>query len=386
MRKSICSNKAISTTPKFCYFYAKLDFMFLKRLSLINFRNFESLEYEASPRINWFTGNNGVGKTNILDAIHYLSFSKSFISTSDKLNITHGCDMFLVQGEYVRNRTSELVYCALKSGQKKVFKRNGKEYSKMADHIGVIPLVYSLPSDSNLIFAGSDVRRRFIDMSISQFDSNYLNNIITYNRALEQRNKLLKDLATNTSFDKDSFDVWDEILAAKSTAIFSIRRDFIAAFEQNFQQYFNQISTSSERVSLQYRSQLWEHNPIDLLRKSMKRDMALQYTTTGIHKDDLVFGLNDYMLKNTGSQGQQKSYLAALKFAQYDFIKNKTGLEPILLLDDIFDKLDNNRVEQIIHIVSGQQFGQIFITHTDEARITGIMNNIHIDNNILKLD
>jgi len=359
--------------------------MYLKTLSLINFRNFRSFDYEASQRINCFVGNNGVGKTNLLDAIHYLSFSKSFINYSDRLNITHGEDMFLIQGEYERNGSNEKIFCAFKTGQKKVLKRNGKEYEKLSDHIGFIPLVYALPADSTMIFGGSDLRRRFIDQVISQFDHNYLSELIAYNHGIEQRNKMLKDLQQGSSLDKLSFDVWDEFLSEKATYIFKVRTEFIEGFQESFQKYFELISKGSEKVELLYQSQLASENSIALLRQSFQRDRLFQFTTTGIHRDELIFKIEGHALKSTGSQGQQKSFLAALKFAQFDFIKIKTSLAPILLLDDIFDKLDHDRVDQIVNIVSGEQFGQIFITDTDERRIREMLKKINIENKILNI-
>lgn len=359
--------------------------MHLESLSVINFKNFRAFDYEASPRINCFAGNNGVGKTNLLDAIHYLSFSKSFINTSDKLNITHGEELFLIQGNYQRNDSHEVIYCGLKSGQKKVFKRNGKEYNKLAEHIGFIPLISLLPSDSNLIFSGSDLRRKFVDMVIAQFDHNYLNDLILYNRALEHRNKLLRDNNANTTVDSDSFDIWDEMLAGKSLSIHRARKEFIEGFIESFRNYFGIISQGLETVDLEYESQISTQHPLDLLKKNFSRDKALGYTSSGIHRDDLLFIIDKHPLKNIGSQGQQKSYISALKFAQFDFIKSRTALEPILLLDDVFDKLDAERVKLIMKIVSGDHFGQIFITDTDEQRLKDMMKNVNIDNKILKI-
>jgi len=358
----------------------------LTNLSVINFRNFRAFDYEASPRINCFAGNNGVGKTNLLDAIHYLSFSKSFINTSDKLNITHGEELFLIQGNYQRNDSHEVIYCGLKTGQKKVFKRNGKEYDKLSDHIGFIPLICLLPSDSNLIFSGSEIRRRFVDMVIAQFDHNYLNDLIHYNRALEHRNKLLRDIDSTTSADSDNLEIWNEILAAKSLSIYRARKEFIEGFQESFRHYFEIISQGKEQVRLEYESQLMRNHPLEMLTRNLSRDKILGYTTSGIHRDDLSFEIDKHPLKNTGSQGQQKSYISALKFAQFDFIKNKTALEPILLLDDVFDKLDAERVKLIMNIVSGDSFGQIFITDTDESRLKGMLKNLSIDNKILKIE
>jgi len=359
--------------------------MYLKTLTLVNFRNFRSFGYDASQRINCFVGNNGVGKTNLLEAIHYLSFSKSFINYSDRLNITHGEEMFLIQGDYERNGSSEKIYCAFKSGQKKVLRDNGKEYEKMSDHIGFIPLVYALPSDSTMIFAGSEQRRRFIDQVISQFDHNYLNELIAYNHGIEQRNKMLKDAARESKFDNLSFEVWDDFLSEKSAYIYKVRNDFINGFLSSFQKYFELISGGNETVELIYESQLASENPLTLLKKSFHRDSVLQYTTTGVHRDELIFNIEKHALRSTGSQGQQKSFVAALKFAQFYFIKNKTGLAPILLLDDIFDKLDHERVGNIMNIVSGEQFGQIFITDTDEKRIRNMLSHIDIESNILNI-
>ncbi|NLA25356.1 MAG: DNA replication and repair protein RecF, partial [Bacteroidales bacterium] len=322
--------------------------MHLEHISIINFRNFKEFEYEACRRINCFAGKNGVGKTTILDAIHYLSFSKSFLNTSDKLNISHGEEMFLIQGNFERKNSKELIYCGLKAGQKKVFKRNGKNYDKISDHIGFIPVISLLPSDGNLVFSSGDLRRKFIDMVIAQFDNNYLNDLIHYNRALEHRNKLLKQ----DNIDIESIEIWDEVLASKSIEIHKARKNFIDGFLESFKNYFKIISKEKEEVSLVYESHISNEHPLNLLRKNFERDRILKHTTTGIHRDDFIFILNNHLLKNIGSQGQQKSYISALKFAQFDFIKSKTNLEPILLLDDVFDKLDAERVELIMKIVS----------------------------------
>ncbi|MBP7464313.1 MAG: DNA replication and repair protein RecF, partial [Bacteroidales bacterium] len=252
--------------------------------------------------------------------------------------------------------------------------------------IGFIPLICLLPSDSNLIFSGSEIRRRFVDMVIAQFEHNYLNDLIHYNRALEHRNKLLRDIDSTTSADSDNLEIWNEILAAKSLSIYRARKEFIEGFQESFRHYFEIISQGKEQVRLEYESQLMRNHPLEMLTRNLSRDKILGYTTSGIHRDDLLFEIDKHPLKNTGSQGQQKSYISALKFAQFDFIKNKTALEPILLLDDVFDKLDAERVKLIMNIVSGDSFGQIFITDTDESRLKGMLKNLSIDNKILKIE
>lgn len=352
--------------------------MYLEKLTLTNFKNYHSAEFDFSEKINYFIGDNGVGKTNILDAIYYLAFTKSFLNSIDSQNINHNEQFFLIQGSFRLNGSKpEDIQILQKRNQRKEFKRNKKEYERMSDHIGFLPLVMVSPSDSNLIHYGSDERRKFIDSVISQFDKVYLDNLISYNKSLAQRNALLKQFAMNRYFDKHSLEIWDEQIINLGTEIYKTRFEFINNFVPLFNKYFNIISSGKEEVGLIYESQLNEAGLEELLNNSVEKDRASQYTNCGIHKDDIVFNLQGLPVKKFGSQGQQKSYMVAIKLAQFEYTKNIKGYKPILLFDDIFDKLDNNRVEQIIELVSENNFGQVFITDTQKERIDHVISEIN---------
>ena len=359
--------------------------MYLKDISLVNFKNYTQAELEFSPKINCFVGDNGVGKTNLLDAFYYLSFCKSHFNPIDSQNITHGEKFFVIQGRYNRDGQEEKIYCGLKKDSKKQFKRNKKEYQRLADHIGLIPLVMKSPSDTNFIYHGSEERRKFMDSVISQFDKEYLNDLIKYNRILQQRNKLLKT-SFNSSFSPENIDVYDEQLNHYGSKIYIKRADFTQKIMPIFKNYYSKVSQDNENVELVYKSQLSSESLLRLLKSSIHKDKVLQYTTTGIHKDDITMLMNGQVLKKFGSQGQQKTYLIALKLAQFDYIKNEVGFKPILLLDDIFDKLDRKRVHQIIKLVKDNHFGQIFITDTNQDRVTSILQSGDIDYKIFNID
>ena len=360
--------------------------MYLKNLSLVNFKNYAQAELEFTPRINCFVGNNGVGKTNLLDAIHYLSLTKSFFNPIDSQNIRHGEDFFVIQGEVEKDGKTEGLYCASKRNHRKQFKRNKKEYERLADHVGWMPVVMISPADSVLITEGSDERRKFMDSVISQYDRVYLDELIRYNRALTQRNVLLKQMAEQRRTDNEALELWDEQLIPLATKIHSTRRDFIRDLQPIFQEYYGLISGKAEEVRLQYESQLHEKDHRQLLKENIARDLAVQYTTMGVHKDDLWLGLGEHPLKRTGSQGQQKTYLVALKLAKFGFIHRISGNLPVLLLDDIFDKFDNSRVTQIIRLVADRKFGQIFITDTNIDHLSGILEKIPIDFRIFRIN
>lgn len=345
--------------------------MHLKHLSLIQFKNYQEAEIQFSDKINCFTGNNGVGKTNILDAIHYLSFCKSAFNPIDTQHIFNDAEFFMIQGVYDRKGHEELIQCGVKRGQKKSVKRNKKEYASLSEHIGLLPLVIKSPADSDFIHLGSEERRKFPDTVISQFDPAYLSQLIQYNRILQHRNKLLKQ--GNTTQNLSTFEVLNEQMAEYAGEIHSRRKEFITNIIPVFQEYYNEISLGREEVKLQYESHLNESNLVDLLKDTFSKDILLQYTTKGIHRDDLNLLLNQQPIRRFGSQGQQKTYLIALKLAQYQYIKEKTGIKPILLLDDLFDKLDGDRVEKIIRIVTQSEFGQIFITDTNQDRISHVL-------------
>tara|TARA_B110000091_G_C13745807_1_gene445401 strand:- start:269 stop:1348 length:1080 start_codon:yes stop_codon:yes gene_type:complete len=359
--------------------------MYLQKISLINFKNLESQSFDFQQKINCFVGNNGVGKTNVLDAIYYLSFAKSYFNSVAVQNIKHGEAFFMVEGDYVLNDRNEKIICSLKRGQKKVLKRNGKSYEKFSEHIGQIPLVIISPADRDLVTEGSDTRRKFIDGVISQQNKTYLQNLIAYNKVISQRNALLKYFAANRTFDALNLSVYDDQLALYGAEIYTIRKAFLEEFIPIFNKKYQVISGGKEVVNLKYKSQLNDFSIIDLLKQSLEKDKILQYTTAGIHKDDLSFEIEKYPIKKFGSQGQQKSFLIALKFAQFEFIKQQSNLVPILLLDDIFDKLDENRVSQIIDLVNKDEFGQIFITDTHSERTEDIVKQSNKPYQIFKL-
>ena len=353
--------------------------MYLKNLVLTNFKNYESADMQFSPKINCFVGNNGVGKTNILDAVHYLSLAKSFFNNIDSISIRHGEDYFIIQGILERGGEDDQVYCAFQKQKQKVLKRNGKEYQKLSDHVGRYPVVMISPADSALISEGSEDRRRFMNKVISQYNSGYLDAVLSYNKALQQRNRLLKDFKLSGRFDPDMLSIWDSQLVRYGEYIFGQREMLVNELIPVFQEYYSLISSGKEKVSLTYKSHLSEGNFGNLLTDTVAKDRFLEYTSTGIHKDDLIFTMNDFPVKLLGSQGQQKSYLVALKLAKFDYIRNKAGYPPIMLLDDIFDKFDAERVEQIISLVGNQRFGQIFITDTHSSRLHEILSSHNTD-------
>ena len=360
--------------------------MVLKELSVVNFKNFKGIEVSLNPKINCFVGNNGQGKTTLLDAIYYLSFCKSFLNSIDTQNVNMEESFFVLQGEYEREEKTERVYCGLKKGQKKVFKRNKKEYEKLADHIGMFPLVIISPSDSNLITLGSDLRRKFLDGIISQFDHPYLETLLIYNKAITQRNALLKYFSRQRTFNQDQLDVWDDQVVKYGNVLYEKRKQRIQQLTPVFQRYYQQISGGKEEVELVYHSQLEDGDFAGQLKQAYKEDSRRLFSTVGIHKDDLVFKLSGGQIKKFGSQGQQKSYLIALKLAQLEFLKSTVGINPILLLDDVFDKLDEERVSHILEMVNGNQFGQIFISDTHPKRIEDILSQLELESSVFEVN
>jgi DNA replication and repair protein RecF len=361
--------------------------MYLKSLSVYNFKNFEELNIALPDGIVCFTGLNGEGKTNLLDAIHYLSFCKSFLVSSDVLNIRFNEAYFAIQGTFInKDNKEDVIYCAVKPGERKIFKKNQKEYTKLAEHIGNYPLVIISPLDSNLITEGSDERRRFLDSIISQYNKEYLEKLISYNKVLLQRNTLLKQFAEKGSFNYSVLEIWDAQLGVLGDFIYKERKKFIEKFLPVFHQYFEIISNNKESVSIHYVSQLSQDIKMeDLLSSSINKDRAAQYTTVGIHKDDLEFLIKEFPLKKHASQGQQKSFVIALKLAQFEFLKQKKGEAPILLLDDIFDKLDDTRIARLIELVSKDNFGQVFITDTQKDRIEHILQKANTKASIYQI-
>ena len=349
--------------------------MILKQISILNYKNLEQVELEFSPKMNCFIGQNGMGKTNLLDAVYYLSFCKSATNPIDSQNMMHDRDFFVIQGVYESESGDwEEVYCGMKRRQKKMFKRNKKEYSRLSDHIGFIPLVMVSPADTELIAGGSEERRRFMDVVISQYDKEYLEALIRYNKALQQRNTLLKAEAEP---DEELLSVWEEMMAMTGEVVYRKRCEFIDEFIPTFQTFYSYISQDKEVVNLSYESHAKQGNLLEQLKDNRVRDRIMGYSLKGVHKDDLTMQLGEYPIKREGSQGQNKTYLIALKLAQFDFLR-RTGSNtiPLLLLDDIFDKLDASRVEQIVKLVSGDRFGQIFITDTNRDHLDKIMQKI----------
>ncbi|WP_321996074.1 DNA replication/repair protein RecF [Draconibacterium orientale] len=360
--------------------------MHIEEISIVNFKNILEVKAEFSPKLNCFIGKNGAGKTNMLDAIYYLSFCKSFFNATDQLNINHEESFFMLNGNYSRMESKETINCGLQKGQKKQFKRNTKVYKKLQEHIGLLPLVMITPSDVNLILGGSDERRKFMDGVISQYNQTYLDDLLKYNRALMQRNNLLKQFASDRYFDEELLGIWDDQLVEYGTRIHEERTRFVEKLIPVFQRYYNYISGGNEVVELVHQSDLYDSDLEALLKASLQKDRVVQYTTVGIHKDDLQLKIGDYLIKKLGSQGQKKTYLVALKLAQFEFIKEISGINPILLLDDIFDKLDQHRVEQIVTAVAGEQFGQIFLTDTNREHLDTIIKKMDADYRIFKVE
>ena len=348
--------------------------MYLQKITLVNFKNISSQTFDFQEKINCFVGNNGVGKTNVLDAIYYLSFAKSYFNPVALQNIKHGEDFFMVEGSYILGKREEKIVCSLKKGQKKILKRNDKAYDKFSEHIGQLPLVIISPADRDLIVEGSETRRKFIDGVISQQDKEYLQSLIQYNKVVSQRNALLKYFAANRHFDALNLKIYDEQLISIGNVIYEKRKTFLERFVPIFNKKYQMISEDKESVNLVYKSQLHTQSFDKLLEQHLEKDRIVQYSTAGIHKDDLSFEIGNYPIKKFGSQGQQKSYLIALKLAQFQFIKEQSNVVPILLLDDVFDKLDEHRVSQIIELVNKDEFGQIFITDTHAERTEEVIN------------
>ncbi len=339
-----------------------------------------------SPTVNAFTGDNGAGKTNLLDAIHYLSLCKSYFNPIDSQQIRQQSDFFMLQGRFDKNEAEEVISCSLKKNQKKQFRRNKKEYQRLADHIGLFPLVMVSPYDISIIIEGSEERRRFIDNVISQTDNYYLDELIAYNKSLTSRNILLKKIAETGKYDPLLLEVYDEQLITSGQRIFEKRKSFMDEFLPVFNRHYQYLTDNAELVELVYDSQLLKEDFATLLKKSVERDRVLERTTTGIHKDDLVFSIHGLPMKKFGSQGQQKSFLIALKLAQYSYLQTKKGFKPLLLLDDIFDKLDDKRVHKLMQMVSEDDFGQIFITDTSSSRIRRIFDGIGVPVSIFEVE
>lgn len=359
--------------------------MWLKNLSVFNFKNYDQANLGFVPEVNVFSGNNGSGKTNLLDAIHYLSLCKSYFNPIDSQQIKQGADWFMVQGDFEKDDIPYNIACSLKRNQKKLFKKDKKEYQRLADHIGLFPLVMISPADTGIVMEGSEERRKFMDNVISQTDARYLDRLIAYNRAVQQRNALLKQLGRSGMPDPHLMEALDAQLIDHGEEIYKKRQAFIEQFLPEFERHYRFLTDSAEQVKLKYESQLQDQGFADLLASSFERDRIMERTTSGIHKDDLIFTIHaDLPLKRFGSQGQQKSFLIALKLAQYTYFLEVKGFKPLLLLDDIFDKLDDLRVRKLMEMVSQDEFGQLFVTDTHADRIRSIFEGI--DTNIRFFD
>ena len=360
--------------------------MWLQKLSVINFKNYSEAELAFSDTVNAFTGNNGAGKTNLLDAIHYLSLCKSYFNPIDSQQIRQGEDLFMIQGMFQKDEKDEVIYCGLKRATKKKFKRNKKEYVRLADHIGLFPLVMISTNDISLIIEGSEERRKFIDNVISQTDGQYLDELINYNRSLMNRNALLRQSASTGKLDAALLEIYDDQLILSGNKIFEKRKTFMQEFTDIFNKHYQYLSEDAEQVELVYDSPLLQDDFSIILKRNLERDRILERTSSGIHKDELNFSIHGMALKKFGSQGQQKSFLIALKLAQYTFLHQQKSFKPLLLLDDIFDKLDDLRTTKLMKMVSDRDFGQIFITDTSRNRIEAIFTELNIAVNIINID
>ena len=349
--------------------------MQLKKVHLINYKYFDDISIDFDSSVNCVVGKNGIGKTTILDSIYHLAFGKSYFNPISKQNIRHGESFFMIDGSFAGDKKQENITVSFKKNEKKVIKRNNKAYDRLSDHIGKIGLVIISPTDQDLIKEGSDVRRKFMDGVISQNDQNYLNTLMNYQKVLSQRNALLKYFAANNTFQSDTLAVYDQQMVDLGDKIFDKRNEFIKEYSPLLADRYKTISGNNEQVTVEYQSQLEKDNFSKLLKDRQQKDLQYQYSSVGIHKDDLIMKLNGYPIKKFGSQGQQKSYLIALKFAQYDFMLNQKEEKPILLLDDIFDKLDQERVGQLISMIAADKMGQLFISDTDSERTETVVKN-----------
>ncbi len=356
----------------------------IQKLALLNFKNFEDALLEFSPGVNCIVGNNGAGKTNILDAIHYLSVCKSFLNPVDSQNINHEADMFVVQGIFNRDEKDFDIYCGIKKGSKKQFKRDKKAYDKLMDHIGFIPVVVISPLDGQIITEGSDVRRKFIDSVICQVDKEYLAQLLQYNKVLQQRNALLKQFH-QPSFSTTTLGLYDEQLDTYGMPVYEKRLAFFKEFNPILEKYFNQIAHANEKVEIEYVTQMKDGSLLDLLTKNRRKDLSNFYTNYGVHKDDLLLNLNGHPIKKFGSQGQQKTLLIALKLAKLEYLKEKLNIHPILLLDDAYDKLDDNRMQYLLKLLTDEKLSQIFITDTSKERIPSIFKQLKVDVKVFEI-
>ena len=362
-----------------------MDKLFIGALELTHFKNHHSTRWNFNEKVNIITGNNGNGKTNVLDALHYLSLTKSYLGSTDGQNITHGESMALIKANLERKGTSHSLDIGLKKGQKKKIRVDGKEVEKLAEHIGYLPVVMISPMDRDLILDAAEIRRRLVDATISQNSRRYLSALINYNKALGQRNTTLKYFASNRTFDASLLELYDDILVKEGAEIYSKRKEFTQELQPILQRYYEVLSGGKEEVSITYKSTLHDLGMRELLASRLDKDKLLQYTSVGTHRDDLVFELGGYPIKRVGSQGQQKSFLIALKLAQFEIGRKHLGMAPLLLLDDIFDKLDEGRVANLLQLVNTEDFGQIFITDTHSERMQQLSDALRLQHTTFEI-
>ena len=355
--------------------------MHLKEIQLVNFKNYSEETFTFCPGINAIHGKNGIGKTNLLDAIHYLSLCKSYYSASDQQNIRHEMDFFALHGLFQEEGIDGVtqVSCIQRRNSRKVFKINQKEYERLSDHIGRFPSVMISPYDQDYIQGGSELRRKYFDSVISQYDHVYLDSLIQYNKILLQRNALLKQAYDSGHLDSSALEIWDDRLVLFGKTIYETRRDFIHVFMPVFLSFYRQLSEEDEVADIRYESQLETDSFDQLLREALQRDYHAAHTTCGVHKDDFLFMLNGFPVRRFGSQGQQKTFLIALKLAQFDYLEKRKSASPLLLLDDVFDKLDYRRIRCLIQLVSQSHFGQVFLTDTQQDRLEGLCRETGVD-------
>lgn len=352
--------------------------MYLAKLKLLQFKNYTQANFDFSTQVNCIFGPNGVGKTNILDAIYYLALTKSYFNQQDQLNIKHNETFFVVEGTFIQDKIDETIRINVQNGKKKSIQINNNEYSKLSEHIGQIPLTIITPNDIYLINEGSEERRKFLDGFISQLDKNYLNHLLVYNRTLDQRNKLLKIFFEFRYFDEKLLETYNQMLSSSGSYILEKRDTFLKSFTPIFKKHYKIISNLNEEVEIIYESNIDKDiSYLANLKISEHDDLRSMRTHVGIHKDDLVFHIDNYPIKKFGSQGQQKSYIIALKLAQFDYLKQSSSKTPLLLLDDIFEKLDEHRLNTLMTMISEKNFGQIFITDTHESRLKNVFDNMN---------
>ena len=356
--------------------------MFLKDLQIHQFKNHSDSRFTFTKPVICFVGNNGAGKTNILDAIHYLSQTKSYFNHIDSQNIKFNEDYFILKGTFDKDGRTSKIQCNLKEGEGKNVKKDNKKYSKFSEHIGQFPIIIISPTDTNLIIENSDVRRKYLDSSIAQYKRSYLQVLIQYNKTLKQRNTLLKQFSEKEYFDDIALEIYDRQLIEHGNVIHQERKRFLKQLTPVFNRYYSEISKNNESVNLEYKSQLINSDFKQLILENRMQDRISKTTQIGIHKDDIIFKMDTHSIKKIGSQGQQKSFLIALKLAQFDFIKEQIGFKPILLLDDIFDKLDDHRILKLISFVNKDIFGQVFITDTHAERSAAILTEAGISYSI----